>query len=388
MSEATHLRGMAWRHTRAIGPLRVTAQVFSDFRPRVELDWDARSLWAFGEASLEDIARGYDLVVLDHPMIGYAVERELLSPLDDAVPAQWLEDQAERQVGGSHDSYIYCGRQWAAAIDAACPVAAARDDLLETAGVRQPEGWSDMLSLARSTGRVAVPLKQIDALALFLGLCANQGESPLDPAGDCAVSHELGSEVLSQLRELLDAVGHRCLEWNPIDVLTRMASSDDLIFCPHLYGYSNYAREGFGRHRITFSDFTGPNPLSRAGVTLGGAGLAVSSFSAHQELAFEYLTWVASAECQRTTYALAGGQPGHSAAWDDDTVNHITHDFFRGTRTTIDGAFVRPRHAGMHEFQIAAGAAIHEFLKGSVDSDVTLHRLDEAFVASLPGAEG
>jgi multiple sugar transport system substrate-binding protein len=371
-----------------MGPLRVTAQVFSDFRPHVELHWNSRSLWAFGEASLDDIARTYDLLVLDHPMIGYAVERDLIAPIDDAVPAEWLDDQAAHSVGGSHESYIYRGRQWAAAIDAACPVAAARDDLLEAAGEQPPEAWSEMLSLARSTGRVAVPLKPIDALALFFGLCANQGETPLDPVGECVVSPDLGTEVLSQLRELLDAVGQRCLEWNPIDILTKMASSDDLLFCPHTYGYSNYAREGFGLHRINFSDFTGPNPLSRAGATLGGAGLAVSSFSAHRERAFEYLTWVASAECQRTTYALAGGQPGHATAWDDDIVNHVTQNFFRRTRTTIDGAFVRPRHAGMHDFQVAAGAAIHEFLKGSVDSDATLRRLDDAFIASLPGSEG
>jgi multiple sugar transport system substrate-binding protein len=383
MIVGTELRGIAWQHTRAMAPLQTTAQVFSDFRPEVRVVWEARSLWAFGEGSLDDLAQHYDLVLIDHPMIGYAVERGLLLSLDEVLPAEWSDEQSARAVGASHESYGYDKRQWAAAIDAACPVAAARDDLLAAARTERPRTWEEMLWLARSTGRVAVPLCPIDAFALFLGLCANQGEAPLDVSNRCVVSTELGSRVLEQLRELVDAVGDRYLDWNPIDVLTAMTSSDEILFCPHAYGYSNYARDGFAPRRVTFTDFAGPGPRPHAGVTLGGAGLAVSANSAHQERAVEYLSWVSSPECQRTTYVLSGGQPGHAGAWEDETANRVTRGFFRNTRKTIDEAYVRPRHPGMHEFQLAASLALHSFLQGQVGADATLRSLDEAFRASL-----
>jgi multiple sugar transport system substrate-binding protein len=382
--DETELRGIAWAHTRATGPLQVTAQAFADFRPGVRITWDTRSLWAFGEASLDDLIDRYDLIVLDHPMIGHAVERGLLLPLDGHVPAAWLDDQAAHAVGGSHDSYRYDGRQWAAAIDAACPVAVARDDLLEQAGAERPTAWDEVLALARSTGRVVVPLKQIDALSLFFTLCANQGEPALDLATGRVVSDELGLQVLAQMRELLDAVGAPCLDRSPIDVLAAMSSSDDVLFCPHAYGYTNYAREGYGRSRVAFHDFCGPGRPAHAGTTLGGAGLAVSARTRRAELAFEYLGWAASPECQRTTYVLAGGQPGHAAAWDDETANAITGGFFRNTRRTIESAYVRPNHPGMHDFQASAGAAVRSFLLGSVDAPEALAAVGRAFRESLP----
>ena len=50
-------------------------------------------------------------------------------------------------------------------------------------------------------------------------------------------------------------------------------------------------------------------------------------------------------------YFDGGGQPGHAAAWDDDRLNAETWDFFRGTRATLEGAWVRPREVGFPDFQ-------------------------------------
>ena len=49
-----------------------------------------------------------------------------------------------------------------------------------------------------------------------------------------------------------------------------------------------------------------------------------------------------------------GGQPGHAAAWEDDAVNRAAADFYRATRQTLEGAWVRPRHDGYMHFQHAA----------------------------------
>jgi multiple sugar transport system substrate-binding protein len=375
---------MAWAHTRATGPLYATAQAFADLHQDAAIAWDARSLWAFGEASLDELVDEYDLVVLDHPMIGYAVERELLVPLDELVPPEWLAAQAANAVGGSHASYRYDGKQWAAAIDAACPVAISRDDLLAASNHERPVTWDDMLALARATGRVAVALAQIDALSLFFTLCANQGQPPLDLVTGVVVSDELGLRVLDQLAELVDAVGARCLDLNPIAILTAMSTGDELFFCPHAYGYTNYSREGYAPHRVAFHDFSGPGEPHHRGTTLGGAGLGVSSRCRDRDIAAAYVQYVAAAETQRTTYVLAGGQPGNAAAWDDDVANLVTGDFFRQTRATIEDAYVRPTHPGMHDFQAAAGLTVRQFLLGEIDAHTALALLGEQFRQSLP----
>jgi multiple sugar transport system substrate-binding protein len=188
---------------------------------------------------------------------------------------------------------------------------------------------------------------------------------------------------LAQLTDLLDAVGERCLAWDPIDILRIMSTSDELLYCWHAYGYTNYSREGYAPSRVTFTDFVGPGSPAHAGTTLGGAGLAISARTRHLAIALEYLQWLARPECQRTTYLLAGGQPGNAAAWDDELANAVTGGFFRATRRTIEDAYVRPTHPGMHAFQAAAGSAIRVFLLRGASASETLRVLNREFRRSL-----
>jgi len=371
------LRGIAWDHTRAIAPLLVTAQVFADFDRTVQIAWDRRSLWAFGEARVDELVDTYDLLVIDHPMIGFAAAHELFVPLDEHLPAEWLAEQARGSVGGSHRSYAFDGHQWAAAIDAACQVAVSRPDLLR----EPPSTFAEVLALARS-GRVAVPLKPIDALSCFLTLCANQGEEPLRD-GRVAVER-IGVHVLEQLRELASVVSPDCLEQNPIDVLNAMSTGDEIAYCPYAFGYTNYAREGYAPRRLAFHNIPVAGEHGCTGATLGGAGIAVSSRSAHVQEAVEYVRRVADPECQRTIYVHAGGQPGHAAAWEDELANRATGDFFRSTRRTIDAAYVRPTHEGVAKFQTSAAEVVHGFLTGSGRPGEVLAELNALFAASLP----
>ena len=101
-----------------------------------------------------------------------------------------------------------------------------------------------------------------------------------------------------------------------------------------------------------------------AGSALGGTGIAVSAFSTAREAAVDFAYWIASGDVQRGPYAAAGGQPGHAAAWEDDTVNAATGDFYRATRATLEDAWVRPRHDGYMAFQQAASERINEGLAG------------------------
>ena len=72
----------------------------------------------------------------------------------------------------------------------------------------------------------------------------------------------------------------------------------------------------------------------------------------------DFAFWVASGPVQRTIYAASGGQAGHAQAWEDEAANRAAHDFYRATRATLEGAFVRPRHDGYMAFQAASAERI------------------------------
>ena len=74
------LRGITWDHDRGFAPLHATAQEYTKLHPEIKVHWDRRSLRDFAELSVLDLAKHYDLIVLDHPWIGAAVARESLLP--------------------------------------------------------------------------------------------------------------------------------------------------------------------------------------------------------------------------------------------------------------------------------------------------------------------
>ena len=83
----TKLRGMTWGHRRAIDPLLATKALFEQQHPEIEIEWASRPLHGFEFTPVPDLAREYDLIVLDHPFCGeiaatrYRIYREILAEL-------------------------------------------------------------------------------------------------------------------------------------------------------------------------------------------------------------------------------------------------------------------------------------------------------------------
>lgn len=333
------LRGITWDHTRGLLPMVATAQRFGERHPGVEIVWEKRSLQQFADQPIQKLAESFDLLVIDHPFVGYAAAHPVLLPLDEHLPAGYLADQAANSVGQSHASYSYGGHQWALAIDAATPVAAWRPDLL----ARPPGTWEELLALARQ-GRVAVPGVAVDCLMHAMMLCQ---------------SAELTEVALLKLRELYALCPAECFEWNPIRVFEALTTQNELAYCPFAYGYSNYSRAGYAERQLRFGDV-----VDGICTTLGGTGLAISARCCERETALAYAQYVASAECQRTLYWQSGGQPGHRAAWLDAEANRATDNYFLNTLPTLDRAWVRPRYDGYLHFQDTAGPIVREFLQG------------------------
>ena len=97
----------------------------------------------------------------------------------------------------------------------------------------------------------------------------------------------------------------------------------------------------------------------------------------------DFALWVAGAEAQRGPYAAAGGQPGNAAAWQDGAVNETAGDFYRATRATMEGAWVRPRHDGYIAFQDRGAARIIEGVRGGEAAASVIRDLNRMYAASF-----
>ena len=377
MAAKTLLRGITWNHSRGFVSVVATAQRFCEMRPEVEIVWEKRSLQEFADAPIQGLAEDYDLLVIDHPWAGYAAYSQVLVPLQEIIPTDFMADQAANSVGHSHPSYVFNGNQCALAIDAATPVASYRPDLLQRYGLEKPQTWSDLLELARQ-GRVIMPAIEIDTLMNFYMLCATQGEAPFVD-DDWAVSDEMSLRALEQLRELASLCPRDIFNWNPIAVYEALSRREDYVYCPFAYGYSNYSRAGYSDNVLIFDDMVDIGGHGRCQSTLGGTGLSISTGCKSVEVACEYAMFCASPVIQRTIFFENGGQPGHRGAWTDDEVNRRSSNYFRNTLPALDRAYLRPRFPGYLHFQDQGGAPIRQYLMQGGDDRQVLAELKRLF---------
>ena len=371
----TKLKGMTWSHPRGYDPMVACSALYKTLKG-VEIEWDKRSLQDFESYPVEELARAYDLVVIDHPHVGQITKEGCLEPLDIADREAEYEAMAKASVGQSFPSYSWHGRQWAFPIDAATQVQAYREDLADPA-----ETWEDVLELAEQGG-VLLPLRPPHSLMTFYTLSANLA-TPCATSGDVLVDLRKGAKAFDMIAELAALVDPACFDMDPIAVFERMAADGSTIACsPYIYGYMNYAVAGFRPNILTFTDIPEAGILGPAGSALGGTGIAVSAFSKAKAEAIDFAYWVASGDVQKGPYAASGGQAGHAAAWEDDTVNAATNDFYGGTRETLEAAWVRPRYDGYMAFQQAASDRINAGLKAGESGETVVADLNRLFKES------
>jgi multiple sugar transport system substrate-binding protein len=338
------------------------------------IEWEWRSLAAFGDQPVEDVAARFDLLVIDHPFCGTAAATGALAPLDELLAASVLDGLAADAIGGSHQSYAYAGHQWALAVDAACQVTAVRDDLLDGAPTAS---WDDILSLARSgSGRVALPLAPAHAISSWLTLLANAG-CPFAP-GSSAREREIGIGAIELLAELASLGPAEALQWEPPDVLARLTLTDELACVPLTYGYVTYARTGSAGRPCRFTDIPSAG-LGPVGSVLGGAGVAVSATSSSKASAAAFAAFASGREAQRRLVVPAGGQPGSRTAWSDPEVDAAAGGFYSGTRATIEAAWIRPRDRWWPGFQLEGGNLLNAALGTGASAAITFDQLTSLY---------
>lgn len=374
------IKGITWGHSRGYTPLVAAGQRFTELNPGIRITWEKRSLQQFADYPIEELAKVYDLLIIDHPWAGAAAQTNAVLPLDQYLPTEYLNDQAEHSIGFSHQSYYYGGHQWALAIDAATPVASYRADLMKKAGAKVPGTWAEVLDLARKGG-LAVPAIPIDILMNFYMFCIAHGSRPFQ-SQERVIDPLIGEAALDTLQELYSKIDKKFFSANPIAVAEAMTATDDYWYCPFAYGYSNYARDGYAKNKLTYTDLVEFNG-HRLRSTLGGTGLAISASTNHPEAAIAFAKYSCAPKTQSTLYVEHGGQPGHKQAWLSKAANHLTDNYFYNTLPALERSYMRPRYHGYLHFQDHAGDPIQQFLQGRQDKKSTLKKVEDIYAQSL-----
>src|SRR3546814_3068943 len=96
------MRGMTWDHARGYDPLVAASRAWAEAGGEA-IAWDRRSLQDFESFPVEELARRYDLIVIDHPHVGQVADAGCLAPLDTLCEAEALAGIAAGSVGGSYE---------------------------------------------------------------------------------------------------------------------------------------------------------------------------------------------------------------------------------------------------------------------------------------------
>lgn len=372
------LRGMTWDHRRAIDPLLATQAMFAAQHPGIEVEWSSRPLHGFEFTPVAELARSYDLIILDHPFCGDIAAGNCLLPVDGVLG----DNTRAAFVGPSLETYVYAGKTWAIPVDAACQVAVSRPDLMARLGAATPENWAALLDLGRRASqrdmKLAIGLRGVHSLMAFFTLCANLGRPCATSPRGPFVEPDIAREALAQIRALLAYCPSEALDWNSIELHDVMVAREDLVFCPAVYCYATYA-EADQRRPLRFHDF--PGPCGARGSTIGGTGLGISAYSANPEAALTYARFAAAAATQRA-FALHHGQPARIEAWQDSTIDARFGGCYGATLRTMEQCWIRPRFAGYLGFQAKAGTLIERHLRGEIAELDLLDRLQVLFESS------
>ncbi len=370
------IKGITWDHSRAFPPLVAVSQRYEELHPGVRIRWDKRTLDEFGHKPIDQLASGYDLIVIDHPWAGFCFEKNLVLDLGQLITPEQRRDLAKNCVGASFDSYVYQGKLLALPIDVATPVPSWRPDLMERNHAEVPVDWEGLVSLADKKLAV-MPGFGADLFLNWLMLLHALDAKPFGNA-EAIAKKRLGVEAMEMLKRLAEPMPEAILKWNPIMIAELLSGRDEFAYCAFAYSYSNYSRPSFTGKPLRYGNLVKlkDKPLKSI---LGGTGLAISATCKDLDLAADFSLYCASADVQSNLYLYAGGQPARKEAWLSRELLDFTGRFFADTYASHRDAIVRPRYNGYVSLQERAGAVLQQFIKQGLSAEDAWRKIEEAY---------
>mgnify|MGYP005986999471 CR=1 FL=1 len=371
---AAALKGMTWDHPRGYDCV-VAASKSYEAETGIKVEWDKRSLQAFADAPILDLAESYDFIVLDHPHVGQIAETGALLPLP-------YQPNRETSLGGSEESYLWNDRCWAYALDAACQMAVHRPDL----GSPLPTHWDAFTAPDASRYNALTPLLPVDAFDMFMTIVAGRGEDDLPRSPDAFVTDQNGHYALHILRALYDLGPDEQVDMNPIRVLETLSTTNEFACSPCLFGYVNYARAGFRDHRLQYFDLPLCEGFDVPRAILGGAGIGVSAKTQTPDAAIAFAQWITSEPVQSGIYLANNGQPANRRTWRAQAKNPDVAPFFDKGFHTIDNAWTRPRDVWFLGFVDDVCAIMPDFFRKQIPVETFLDTLNTLYRHHRKGA--
>jgi hypothetical protein len=99
-------------------------QDVAEKRPFPSVSWDRQSLADFEARPVTELAKGYDVMIVDHPGLGAAIAAGAVQPLRRLVPREVLDERKATSFVPIWDSYVVGGQPWALPPEGAGEVAA------------------------------------------------------------------------------------------------------------------------------------------------------------------------------------------------------------------------------------------------------------------------
>ena len=357
--------GLTWDHPRGKNALRAAADRERASGSDLDLRWDDQPLEGFETHPIAELAQRYDLIVLDHPHLGEAITSSALRPMDDVVAPDLIAAWRAQSIGQSFASYEATGRQWAVPLDAATRVAVYKPGLIEA----PPRTWGEVKELAMAAPvafSLAGPHAFLTFASMYSAITGGHGRSAAE-----LVSGSASAEVLELMRVIGAGSASLFADQNPIAMLEAMRDSDDIAYCPLIYGYVNYSGEELRFTDVPAADGSRTQP----GSVLGGTGLALSRHCEPTEALIRHIAWLMSDEAQSGFIPQHDGQPSSRAAWLDPVIDHESSRFYSGTLATIESSWIRPRNPGYISFQNSASATVRDVVLRRIDVHTGLTRL-------------
>jgi multiple sugar transport system substrate-binding protein len=359
------LRGLTWDHPRGYLPLEAFESAGG--APGVRVTWDRQPLSGFESEPLEGLAQRYDLLIVDHPGLGAAVEAGAVLPIEDVFAVLDLTRWRARSIHPTWESYRLHGLGWALPLDAAAQACLFRPDLLTGP---PPVTWSDVLELAERNGTVLCVAGPHAGLTL-LAMAGDRSHTTL-------LVHDRAVAALDLLRAIWRRSDQQAATLDPIGVHELLATSNDLTCCPLVYSYAVYGQGGDSRRRLGWAAaprLAADDP--QPGSTLGGTGLAVTPRAYGKVLAVtNYVRALLDTATQLNIVSAVGGQPATTAVWASAAVDASWNGHYSATRGTLESAYVRPRFDGWIAFQDELSERVREFLCGDSDPAVAVARIE------------
>ena len=354
------LRGITWSHPRATRPFAAFARQRTDL-PTV--DWSSQPLAAFEAHPISELAREYDLLVIDHPGIGAAVAAGALFSLDAVFEDEQLACWEQASVGATWESYRYLGRQWAVPIDAATQVSVRRADLADP-----PRRWDQVrvcAGLHPTTLCLAGPHAGLTLLAMASS--ADGIDALIEPA--------FGTQALALLQSLWPLVDQAVSLDDPIGVHDAITATGGPVYCPLAYGYASYAQA------VAWSDAPGWQ-AGPPGTVLGGTGLAVSALSdADLDEVRQYVRGYLEPDVQNHLVPAAGGQSATTATWTSPEVDRAAGGYYSSTLASVMSGWIRPRGPGWIDLQDQVSAIVRDTVTGAGDPASAIAEINRLYAA-------